>query len=273
MTTFDTPFTREQRQAAVDAVGYWFHSVDVGDGVVSPGAKNEEHHTWEWNHLSVPDLTGRSVLDIGAWDGRYTFAAEEAGAARVVSLDHYSWSVDFPKFHEYVAKCHANGDEVHDAATVPGVWQPDTLPGKRGYDTAHELRGSKAESVVMDFATEDLTPLGRFDVVLFAGVLYHLTDPVGALRQVYEVTGDTAVIATHGIRLAGFEDRAIAEFFPHDEFAGDPSNWWVPNIKGLVGWCEGAGFSKVDVVVGPQEHVKLAPGESDTFIAVVHAHR
>ena len=34
-------------------------------------------------------------LDIGAWDGRFSFLAEKAGAARVVALDHYAWGVDF----------------------------------------------------------------------------------------------------------------------------------------------------------------------------------
>jgi tRNA (mo5U34)-methyltransferase len=268
-----TSLSKETRQQAVDAVRFWFHSIDVGDGVVTPGAKSADFSDNEWKYLNVPELTGRTVLDIGAWDGWYSFAAEEAGAARVVSLDHYSWSIDFPKYWAHIHDIRARGDRVPDAINVPHVWQPEALPGKHGFDTARRLRGSKVEDVVLNISHDDLSPIGQFDVVLFAGVLYHLADPIGTLRQVFSVTKDVAVISTHAVRVGGFEDRAMAECFPHDEFAGDPTNWWVPNMKCLRGWCEAAGFSKIEVVLGPNETVQLAAGESDMYVAIVHAFR
>jgi tRNA (mo5U34)-methyltransferase len=268
-----TSLSKDARQEAVDKVGFWFHSVDVGDGVVSGGAKSAEFSANEWKYLQIPDLHGRTVLDIGAWDGWYSFAAEEAGAERVVSLDHYSWSVDFPKYWEYVAERRANNERVEDAITLPHVWRPQDLPGKDGFETARRLRGSKVEDVVLDFSHDDLSPIGQFDVVLFGGVLYHLADPIGALRQLFSVTKGVAVISTHANRVGGFEDRAFAECFPHDEFDGDPTNWWRPNMKALTGWCEAAGFSRVEVILGPDETKTLAPGESDTYTAIIHAFR
>ncbi|WP_158879943.1 DUF1698 domain-containing protein [Amycolatopsis anabasis] len=268
-----TSLSKEERQAAVDAVPYWFHSIDVGDGVVTPGTKSAEFSAQkEWAMWRVPDLTGRSVLDIGAWDGQYSFAAEDAGAARVVALDHYSWSIDFPKYYALAHELRERGERVPDANTVAEAWRPDTLPGKAGFDTARRLRGSKVTEAVLDFAQDDLGSLGLFDVVLFAGVLYHLADPVGALRRLYSVTGDLAVISTHGIRIAGFEDRELAHFFPFDGFNGDPTNWWVPSMKCLIGWCEAAGFRKVEVVLGPDVR-PLELGESEIYTAIVHAFR
>jgi SAM-dependent methyltransferase len=265
--------TKADRQAAVDAVDYWFHSVDVGDGVITKGSKSYSFSANEWTGLRLGDLTGRSVLDIGAWDGWFSFAAEDAGAARVVALDHYVWSVDHKAFQQHVADREQRGEPMVDAMTLPDVWRPDELPGKAGFNTARRLRGSKVEDVVLDFAVDDLSPLGTFDVVLFLGVLYHVVDPVGALRKVYSVTKDYAVILTHNVRIGGFEDRAFAEFFANDELVGDPTNWWTSNMKGLYDWCTAAGFRKVELALGPNEQKELAVGESELYTAIVHAYR
>ena len=58
---------------------YWHHSIDLGDGVVTPGLKGHQYHDAELELLHLPDLEGKSVLDIGTWDGFYAF---EAGTAR-----------------------------------------------------------------------------------------------------------------------------------------------------------------------------------------------
>jgi tRNA (mo5U34)-methyltransferase len=164
-----------------DADGtYWFHSIQLPDRV-TPGVLPFDALSSEWENLRLPRLDGRTVLDIGAWDGWYSFAAEDAGASRVVALDHFVWSLDFThadEYWEYVARCRATG-------TPPALWGPScrwwddhTLPGKRGFDTARTSRGSRVESVVADFMTCDLATLGTFDVTLFLGVLYHLREPL-----------------------------------------------------------------------------------------------
>ena len=68
----------------------WYHTIELGHGVVTKGISVQETSS-----DVIPDVTGRSVLDIGAWDGKFSFAAERAGATRVVALDHYAWGVDF----------------------------------------------------------------------------------------------------------------------------------------------------------------------------------
>ncbi len=44
----------------------------------------------------MPDLHGKSFLDIGTWDGWFAFTAERLGASRVVALDHFVW--DMPEY-------------------------------------------------------------------------------------------------------------------------------------------------------------------------------
>jgi DNA-binding XRE family transcriptional regulator len=71
----------------------WYHEIDLGNGVLTPGMKSRGDITREWDLFALDDLTGRSVLDIGDIDGAYAFRAEQAGASPVAVLDHYLWSL------------------------------------------------------------------------------------------------------------------------------------------------------------------------------------
>ena len=161
----------------------WFHSLHLGRGVTTRGVRSRFRLASELRALRLPDLRGRTVLDIGAWDGYFSFAAERRGAERVVALDHYAWSMDWHAQRAYVARMVTAGMTPEPFDRVSEVWRPDELPGKRGFDLAHRCCGSSVESVVGDFMTMDLTTLGRFDVVLYLGVLYHMQDPFAALRR------------------------------------------------------------------------------------------
>lgn len=178
--------------------------------------------------LRLPDLKGKTVLDIGTYDGFYAFEAERRGAARVVALDHYMWSFDVADVYAYYERCRAEGVVPTPYHEVEELWRPDELPGKRGFDTAHRLLESRVEPVVADFMDMNLADLGEFDVVLFLGVLYHLEDPVRALRRVGEVTRELAVIETEAVHLPGHENQPLFEFYPSNELNADVSNWWAP---------------------------------------------
>jgi len=65
----------------------WFHSLDLGGGLQTAGVKSHSDLASELEALRLPELRAKSVLDIGAWDGFYSFEAERAGASRVVALD------------------------------------------------------------------------------------------------------------------------------------------------------------------------------------------
>lgn len=248
-------YTRDQLEAMVKSVPFWFHSIDLGQGVITPGdhqtgAKSAAHLAEELAKLRLPDLRGKSVLDIGAWDGFYSFEAERRGARRVVALDHYVWSCDLPEHIKHWSECMARNAIPEPFHTMP-YWRPAELPGKRGFDTAHKALDSKVEAVVADFMDADLGALGAFDVVFYLGVLYHMEDPLRALKRVAAVTREVAVIETEAVLLPAYEHMAVCEFFESNELFGDVSNWWSPNLKALGGLCRAAGFKRVEVVAGP----------------------
>jgi tRNA (mo5U34)-methyltransferase len=268
----DVEKERRRRQEAADA-HLWFHSLDLGYDVVTRGIKNPDVLQGELDRMQLPDLHGKTVLDIGAWDGYFSFAAEQRGAARVVALDYHSWSVDLPRAQEYVNGHIAAGTAPRSYELVPEIWDPVTLPGRRGFDSARELRDSQVDAVVGDFMKVSLDDLGRFDVVLFLGVLYHLEDPYLSLRRLAEVTNDIALIETACVVVPGREHHALWEFFETSELNNDQTNWWAPNQKALVGACRAAGFSRVEVLAAPPPDAPVAEYEWHYGRALVKAYK
>src|SRR5687767_8581888 len=191
----------------------WYHSIDLGSGVVTRGSDDTPVRLAQ---LQLPgSLAGRTVLDIGAWDGFFSFECERRGAARVVATDYYSW-------------------------------RGSGWGAKAGFQLAREALGSKVEDVdidVMDIAPERL---GTFDIVLFLGVLYHLRHPLLALEKIAAVTRELLILETV-VDLVGLGRPAMA-FYPDRELNTDPTNWWGPNQEAVIGMLKYAGFEEVQVV-------------------------
>ena len=148
----------------------WFHKIDLGHGIVTPGYV-DTFRFLPW--LRLPEsLTGKTVLDVGAWDGFYSFEAERRGAAQVLATDSYSWG--------------------------GGGWGT-----KAAFDLARRALGSRVESRVIDVLELSPDNVGTFDVVLFLGVLYHMRHPMLALEKVFGVTREMAVVETHAVLRSG----------------------------------------------------------------------
>ena len=189
----------------------WFHTIDLGDGLVTPGQKDTPA---EVAHLHLPaDLTGRTVLDIGAYDGFYSFEAERRGAKRVLAADHWAWN-----------------------------WPGSDARGN--FDLVHRTLGSTVQT--QDISVEEISPqtLGAtFDVVLFLGVLYHAPDPLGYLRRVRAVTADVAIIET----VVDLLDVPIpaAAYYQGSSMNNDASNNFGPNRLAVEAMLRDVGFARV----------------------------
>ena len=234
------PLEAWRPRSTIDDVPFWYHSIDLGGGLVTPGFKSPASMQAHLDALCLPDLTGKTVLDVGAWDGFFSFEAERRGARRVVALDAYEWGGTPPGWEGRRAE-------------LPPKWL--------GFEVAHDLLGSNVECVVADFTTTDLRPLGRFDVVIFSGVLYHLRDPLGALRRLARVVREVALVETAAIHAGDLEARAICEFYEDRELNNDPTNWWAPNATALAAMCRAAGFGRVNLLdyppAAPTPHYRL----------------
>jgi len=207
--------TGEEIRALRDSVASldWFHSIDLGNGIVTPGTDDSPT---KLARLGLPeDLSGKRVLDIGAYDGFFSFAAERRGADHVLSVDTLAW-------------------------------ERGPRSGWPCYELAHRTLGSRAETQKIDIHAVADAGIGTFDVVMVLGVLYHLRNPLSALEAVAKVTDDLLVIETHTD--ATHLHRPAMVFYEGDELAGDASNWCGPNESLLVTWLRDVGFREIRVV-------------------------
>lgn len=191
----------------------WWHTIDLGEGVVTPGLDDSPR---KLEQVRMPaDLSGISVLDVGAWDGFFSFEAERRGAKRVLAVDTLAWD--------------GQG------------WST-----KQGFELARRALDSRVEDKRIDVL--DLSPqtVGIFDLVLFLGVLYHMRYPLLALERVASVTGKQLILETH-VDLTGIKRPAMA-FYPGSELDGDASSWWGPNPAAVEAMLKTVGFREVHVV-------------------------
>ncbi len=191
----------------------WYHQIELPGGVVTPGVNRS---ALALSRLDFPvSLAGESVLDVGAWDGFYSFEAAKRGAARVLATDSFVWQ---------------------------GRWKQD------GFLLARQALG--LQDIVEDRFIDvmDLSPeaLGEtFDVVLFLGVLYHLKDPLGALQRVSSVCKGLLVLETE--TALNFLPFPAARLWPGRELRDDDTNWWSMNRAALVALLRTFGFRDVRV--------------------------
>lgn len=183
-------------QAKIDAID-WYHEFDFGNGLVARSRTGdiEEHRTlWRFveAELDAVDFAGRRVLDVGCWDGYWSFYAERRGAESVLATDDMSQN-----------------------------WADES-----GLMLARELLGSSID-VKTDVSVYDLVRLDRrFDIVLCLGLYYHLVDPFYAFAQIRHCCHpETLVVldgnATIGIRPDTYrvepDGRTTSRFLPTPE--------------------------------------------------------
>jgi tRNA (mo5U34)-methyltransferase len=227
-------------------LGPWFHNLRIEGIETAPDHFLGDYPSFKWRHFkeAVPaDLKGWSVLDIGCNAGFYSLEMKRRNADRVVAIDtdpHYLRQAEF-------------------------------VAAQSGVDI--ELR---------QMSVYDIAQLKeKFDLVIFMGVLYHLRHPLLALDLLREhVVRDLMLFqcmqrgAETIPELANdydFSERSIFDrpdypklFFIENRYAGDPTNWFIPNKAAAEAMLRSAGFI---ILQNPEPEVYLLGcGERDCAI-------
>jgi tRNA (mo5U34)-methyltransferase len=206
-------------QAEVDSI-VWWHPFTFPNGVKTRGTKGassseycEELVRVEAQAAFKYPVQGKTVLDVGAWNGYFSVEAARRGAKRVVALDKDTWEDPY--------------------------WQ-----GFKGFELVRRYLAPNIEAVTRDVMDLRSSPVGKFDCVLFLGVLYHLKHPLFVLESLFNLTLEHLVVETH-VDITDYGRPAMV-FYPDAELAGDSSNWWGPNVECVIQMLKTVGFSRVE---------------------------
>jgi SAM-dependent methyltransferase len=224
----------------------WGHDHDFGDFAVS-GEMGERHLELMANFISLFGLSpahfrDRDVLDVGCWTGGTTLLLAALGA-RVVALEEVRKYADTAQF---LASSFGLGERVR----VRPV----------------SIYGCNTE-----------TFRDRFDVVYFPGVVYHLSDPLIALRLLYNALriGGDILVESAGIDVdeayCRFDGSGVVHKGTREDLNRAGWNWFMPSPSALARMMEEAGFADVRSLWHAPTGRVFAHGRKNAYVAICRA--
>lgn len=215
----------------VARVPIWYHVMDLGAGVVTPGEFDMRPFVHEFGFAA--SLAGQRVVDIGASNGFFSYHLERLGADRVVAVDLRTvLDHDVPAW--YRAQWRAGKTDA-DLARI----DHDEL--EAGFWLAHDAYGSRVEKRRHTVYEVGAAMPGQFDLAFCSNLLHHLRDPVGALesirgtlrpggRFILGCSCDVSVDASYAIFWGTLHPHVM---------------WWVMSREAILRMCGMAGFADV----------------------------
>lgn len=195
----------------------WWHRIPIGltsDGEVifTPGevVHGKDGSDYAGVRFGIPsNLKGKSVLDIGAWDGYFSFECERRGASRVTAAD----------------TSEENG----------GHWGGATT----GFNFAKNMLSSRATFKAVDIQQVDTFPTYKYDLVLCFGVLYHLENPITGIKNALGAVNAGGSIIFESAGAADSQSHVLESAYNRH---GDPTNIYYPSYGFMIDILTRNGF-------------------------------
>lgn len=219
------------------AAYYWYHCIDLGQGVLTDGDYDMNPLL---DHYAFPrQMAGLSVLDVGRASGFFSFEFEQRGAAVTATElgSYFDW--------DFVGGTAAR-DAKLAAISDPGA---HTLRGITGaFHFAKRVKGSQVVEKTINVYGLSPEALGghKFDIVFAGSITSHLRDPVLAFERLRSVTRGTCIVAAPSFEIAEVAAHPMLRLV--GTMDSDRRSWWVVNARGLEELLLCAGFRTVKIV-------------------------
>jgi len=232
----------------------WVHDIELRPGIRTKQNSRDPSAIWEQSHIvnTFPDVKGKTVLELGSWNGKWGFLAEDRGAAHVTMTDFVCWGrgptckereqwladPNYPYTNQYAAPC--------------GMRAP--------FDLARAVRRSKVTAIEIDPFDISKRNLGRcFDVVLYPGILYHVFNQEAQLSRIYDVMCEGATVYVEGPD-AGHDINHVFNCATHHcdsntvpwgafvNYQVEGNNKWFMSVQGVTDLLKSMGFEEIKVL-------------------------
>lgn len=217
----------------------WF-TIRFPDGSAIEGLASPEER---WEQYGLPnDLTGKTFYDVGCYNGAQCFLAAQKGASEIFGLDAFVWEMNPNIFHDF---------KVASSLIAPNVQYAlvETEPCPSYFPTYEKLSNKQS---IEQFANTN----GEADIVLAAGIVYHLLDPVKFLKDLKMlVKKDTGKVFI--TTWCSKHSDKVAHFLPG--WRGDPTNFWVLSTSCMQSLLEHLGYKVENIrsAVNPSDKQTL----------------
>jgi 2-polyprenyl-3-methyl-5-hydroxy-6-metoxy-1,4-benzoquinol methylase len=219
---------------------YWYHTIDLGDGLVTPG-----DHDFRADMPQFPfptDMDGMNVLDVGSATGFFAFEFERRGA-RVTS-------VELPSLADWDMCQEGEAERTvqlimkhHDVRTAEEAyyWHLEAP-----FQLCHKLLNSGVRRHLSTVYNLSRQTIGEFDLIYVGDILLHLMSPLKALAVLAPLCKGTMIVAQE----LTDEDSPvpIMRYLGGNKPEGDRRSWWYPNRTCMEHMLKRLGFKDVAVV-------------------------
>lgn len=224
-----------QQRAIADKIAAhdWYHTIDLGHGIVTPGFF--DHRPFIAEYRLPESLKGKRVLDVATFDGFWAIELEKRGADEVVSVD--------------LAKV----SDIDLAPSVRAVMTREELDAELGvgFKIVKDALGSQVKREVI--SVYDLSPerLGTFDFVFCGDLLIHLQCPVRAVEAISSVTSGIAYFVELYDPSMSMGDYRLANY----QGGKTDRVWWSFSEDMLKQMISDSGFAEVQIL----NHFNIVP--------------
>jgi 2-polyprenyl-3-methyl-5-hydroxy-6-metoxy-1,4-benzoquinol methylase len=235
-----------ERQRDLSIKFHWGHNHDFGDFKLE-GKMGNRHINLLANFVtlfpvSLEDFRAKEVFDIGCWTGGTTLLLASLGA-RVFAIE------EVKKYAEMVSFL-VKSFGIESQVSI----EPISI-----YDCNRE-----------EF-------YDRFDIVYFPGVVYHLSDPVLALRILFNSLklGGVILVESAGINrvepFCRFEGGLLWLESRGGETKSSGWNWFIPSPSALYRMMREAGFDQVKTEWHPKTKRIYGYGKKVSQVGILKA--
>jgi len=232
-TVTETLESQQELARQILQMGEWFHNINLKGIQTAPNHFLGDFPNVKWKNIApaIPeDLSGATVLDIGCNGGFHSIELKKRGASRVLGVDVDDRYLNQARFAAQVLDL-----EIEFAKC--SVYDVDSIPG-------------------------------QFDYVLFMGVFYHLRYPLYALDKVIKKIKTKGTLVFQTMVRGSSNSPEVADdyhfwnteifsnpdfpcmYFIEKKYAGDPTNWWVPNHGAMEAMLRSSGL---EVLAHPEQ--------------------